>query len=153
MSVPKVLIERNKLVEIVADVMFICGLPFMISMSCQIHFVTAQYIPCKTASELCNSIKDVIRLYKQAIFTITTDYMDDEFKPLKEKLLNWITIDTTAKNKHVGEIKRKISHVMERSRCIKSMLPYKKMSNVMIKALVSHVVMWLNAVVNNQGIL
>ncbi len=53
-------------------------------------------------------MKDVIQLYKQDGFTITSAYMDNEFKPLKVKLLDQITINTTAKNKHVGEIERKI---------------------------------------------
>ncbi len=43
LSVLKEAVERSRLVEIVADVMFIYRLPFTISLLHQICFVTAQY--------------------------------------------------------------------------------------------------------------
>ncbi|KAL7524743.1 hypothetical protein ACHAXR_000697, partial [Thalassiosira sp. AJA248-18] len=44
--------------------------------------------------------------------------MDGEFEKIKDKLLNWIVVNTTAKNEHVGEIERKIRHAKNTCRCI-----------------------------------
>ena len=49
--------------------------------------------------------------------------MDNEFEPLKERILGVIEINTPAKNEHVGEIGRKIRHIKERCRCTTSALP------------------------------
>ena len=50
--------------------------------------------------------------------------MEGEFECLKPKLLEMLDINTTAKNKHVREIERKIRTVKDHVKCIKSTLPY-----------------------------
>ena len=40
--------------------------------------------------------------------------MDGKFEKVKDKVLDQIVINTTAKNEHVAEIERKIQHVKER---------------------------------------
>ena len=79
--------------------------------------------------------------------------MDNEFEPLKKTLLGKLVLNTTAADEHVGEIERKIQHVKTRTQSVTASLPYKKMPNVMIKALIYHVTMWMNAFINKQGIL
>lgn len=78
--------------------------------------------------------------------------MDNEFEPLKNKLLDQIEVVTTARNEHVGEIERKIRHIKNRSRSLKAALPYKALPNCVIKALLANVAMWMNAIVSPQGI-
>ena len=78
--------------------------------------------------------------------------MDGEFEKVKQKLINIIEVNITAKNEHVPEIERKIRHIKERTRCIKADLPYQIMPSVMIKRMVLHAVMFMNAYVDKQGI-
>ena len=150
--VPREIVEMNKFVTLVADVMFVCGLPFLISMSRRIRFVTIQFMPNRTAGELCNGLKDILKLYKRAGFTVQAALMDNEFEPLTKLLLRYLEVNTTAKNEHVGEIERKIRHVKNRSRSVVATQPYKKMPNCMIKALLTHVVMWMNAIFSKLGV-
>ena len=65
-SIPANLISANKYVTLVADVMFVSGLPFFITMSRGIWFVTVQYVPCRTAPELSNAFKQTLNVYKRA---------------------------------------------------------------------------------------
>jgi hypothetical protein len=78
--------------------------------------------------------------------------MDNEFEPLKKKLLGKMVVNTTAADEHVGEIERKIQHVKTRSRSLKASLPYKKVPNAVIKAMIYNVTMWMNALVNKHGV-
>eukprot|EP00956_Cyclotella_meneghiniana_P046013 scaffold395332_cov149-Cyclotella_meneghiniana.AAC.1 len=82
-KIPLEIIERNRFVTLVADVMFVGGLPFLISLSRRIRFVTVQYMPRRTAGELCNGLKAIVNLYKRAGFTCQAALMDNEFEPLK----------------------------------------------------------------------
>ena len=145
-------IQMHKNVTLVADVMFVCGLPFMITLSRDIRFVTVQYIPNRTAKMLCSALKDVLKLYNRAGFVVHAALMDNEFEPLTGSLLESTIINTTAKNEHVGEIERKIRHVKERSRCVKSSLPFKALLNAIVKHMIYHVVLWMNAFISQQGI-
>ena len=78
--------------------------------------------------------------------------MDGEFEKLKDQLSDQLEINTTAKNEHVCEIERKIKHVKERCRSIKADMPFKILLNAVVKALVIHAVMWMNAWPDKQGI-
>ncbi|KAL7536417.1 hypothetical protein ACHAXR_007150 [Thalassiosira sp. AJA248-18] len=78
--------------------MFVCGLPFIVTLSRGIRFGTAQYRPHRTAKMLCNALKETVNLYKRAGFVVQTCLMDNEFEPLKALLLDTLVINTTAKN-------------------------------------------------------
>ena len=108
LSIPASSIERCKHLTLVGDVMFVCGLPFFITLLRQIGFVTAQYRPRRTDKLLCNTLRETVKLYKRAGFIVQTYLMDNEFEPLKEMMSDKLVINTTAKNEHVGEIERMI---------------------------------------------
>eukprot|EP00804_Cyclotella_cryptica_P024363 CCRYP_015327-RA/>CCRYP_015327-RA protein AED:0.56 eAED:0.44 QI:0/0/0/0.5/0/0/2/0/103 len=97
-----------------------------------------QFVPRRTAGELANAMKMVVGLYRRAGIICQTALMDGEFEKIKQKLINIIEINITAKNEHVPEIERKIRHIKERVRCIKADLPYTVLPNVMIKRMVLH---------------
>lgn len=148
MWIPQEIVDLNRFVTIVANVMFVCGLPFLISLSRRIRFVTL------TAGELCAEIKSILKLYKRAGFVIQNAVMDNEFELLKERLLNYFEVNITAKNEHLmGEIERKIRHTKDGSRTVKASFPFKKLPNCLIKAtLLANVVMWMNAFLSQHGV-
>ena len=135
-----------------ADVMFVQRLPFLVTLSRRIRYVTVQFVPQKTAGELANAQKLVIGLYRRTGFICQTALMDGEFEKVKMKLINLIEVNITSKNEHVPEIVHKIRYVKERTRCIKAELPYAIMPNQIIKRMVLHSVMFMNAYVDKQGI-
>ncbi|KAL7532242.1 hypothetical protein ACHAXR_004515 [Thalassiosira sp. AJA248-18] len=81
--------------------MFVCGLPFIVTLLRGIRFGTAQYRPyCRTAKMLCNALKgqETININKRAGFVVQTCLMDNEFKPLKAMFIDMVVINTPAKN-------------------------------------------------------
>ena len=101
-----ILSNTTNFVILVADVMFVCGMPFLISLSRGIRFVTVQYVPRRTAPELANAFRNIVALYSRAAYVCQTGIMDGEFEAMKEKVADLIKINTTAANEHVSEIER-----------------------------------------------
>ena len=117
-TIPEKLISINKYVTLAADVMFVSSLPFLVTLSKRVKYVTVQFVPRRTARELANALKIVIGLYRRAGFVCQTALMDGEFEKVKQKLFNVIEVNITSKNENVPEIERKIRHIKERTLCI-----------------------------------
>ncbi len=67
-KIPRDFIELHKYVTIVADVMFVNGLPFLVTLSRGISLVTIKFLPSRTSKRLANSMEHVIRIYRKAGF-------------------------------------------------------------------------------------
>ena len=135
--------------------MFVCGLPFFVSLSRQIRFGTAQYRPCRTAKLLCNALKKTVKLYKRTGFTVQTCSIDNGFEPLKDMMGETCAINTTTRNEHVGKIERLIHTIKSKTRCINSELKEIGITNIpnaVIKALIGFVMLWNNAILAKQGV-
>jgi hypothetical protein len=44
-KIPKEIISLNKNVTLAVDIMFVCGVPFMVSILRKIKFTTVEYLP------------------------------------------------------------------------------------------------------------
>ena len=111
-NVPRDLIDMHKYISIVADVMFVNGLPFMVTSSRGISLVTIEFLPSRTILSLANSLRRVVTMYAKAGFVVQTAMMDMEFDKLKS-VMSELVINTTAAREHVGEIERKIRVIKE----------------------------------------
>eukprot|EP00804_Cyclotella_cryptica_P028831 CCRYP_008417-RA/>CCRYP_008417-RA protein AED:0.17 eAED:-0.09 QI:0/-1/0/1/-1/0/1/0/134 len=132
--------------------MFVSGLPFLVTLSHWIRYMTVQFVPRRTAGELANALKMVMGVYWRAGFICQTALMDGEFEKVKHKLLNLIEVNITSKNEHVPKIERKMRHIKERTRSTKAELPYNIMPAQMIKRMVLHAVLLMNVYVDKQGV-
>eukprot|EP00804_Cyclotella_cryptica_P021082 CCRYP_019384-RA/>CCRYP_019384-RA protein AED:0.40 eAED:0.40 QI:0/-1/0/1/-1/0/1/0/331 len=132
--------------------MFVSGLPFLVTLSRRIRYVIIQFVPRRTAGELANAMKLVVGLIRRAGIICQTALMDGEFEKIKQKLINIIEVNITAKNEHVPEIERKIRHIKERVRSMKADLPHEVLPNIMLKQMVLHAGLLLNAYVDKQEI-
>ncbi len=94
-KIPQDFMDLHKYVTIVADVMFVNGLPFLVTSSRRISLVTIKFLPSRTAKQLANSIERIVRIYGRAGFIVQTSMMDMEFQKLKDLLPN-IALNTTA---------------------------------------------------------
>jgi hypothetical protein len=59
-QIPRVLLERHQRVTLAIDVMFINGVPFLVSISRGLNLVTAEYTPSCTAKQLAAGITRVM---------------------------------------------------------------------------------------------
>jgi hypothetical protein len=122
MDIPRSIVDRYPAVVLAVDVMFVDGIPFLVSVSRAINLITAEFTPVRTAKNLANNIKNILRVYDRGGFRVTTLLMDNEFESLSP-LLPGIVTNTTAAREHVGEIERRIRTMKERARGVKNTLP------------------------------
>jgi hypothetical protein len=61
-AVPCSVVERNRVVTLAADVFFVDGTAFLITMSRRIKFVTTEHIPVRTAKSLVKHLDQVVHV-------------------------------------------------------------------------------------------
>jgi hypothetical protein len=116
-EVPKQILEANVNVSLSADVFFVNTIPFFTSISRNIKFTTSENIPTRTASQLVQSMRHVLAIYKKRGFHVDHAMMDGEFAPLKAPMLALgVSLNITLANEHVPEIERRIRVLKERTR-------------------------------------
>jgi hypothetical protein len=97
------------------------------------------------------SIKKIVNLYTSRGFTVDTALMDREFECLRSDLPD-INLNTTAASEHVPDVERQIRFIKERSRAIRSTLPFKALPGRIIIELVYYATLWLNAFPPSSGV-
>jgi hypothetical protein len=150
-QIPWAILEQHQLVTLAVDIMFVNGVPFLVSVARGLNLVTAKFTPSRTAKQLAASITRMIDLYACKGFQVGTVLMDNEFKKLRN-LVPILAINTTAAREHVPEVERKIRLIKEQGRGILNTLPFKKMPRLMLIELVYHMVLWLNAFPAKSGV-
>ena len=103
------------MVTITADVIFVSGMPFLLTFSRKIKFWTAQFMPKRTAILLAKFLKKVLILYARVGFIVKLSLMEKEFDVVK-KHLPFLEVNTTAAREHVAEIERELWKITERVR-------------------------------------
>ena len=150
-EVPRDFLLLVKNVTLVADVMFVNKVPFPITMSRKIKFITVEFLSSRRAKQLSYSIKRVLQLYRRAGLSVQTVLMDMEFDKVADALKGDIVINTAAACEHVEEIEREIRHIKERCRSVVSCLPYTILHKRIVINLVYFAVMWLCAFIRKSG--
>ncbi len=107
MQIPRVILEQQQLVTLAVDVMFVNGVPFLVSMARGLNLVTTKFTPSCTAKQLAAGITHMMDLYAHGGFQMGTVLMDNEFEKLRN-LVPILVINTTAAKEHVPEVERKI---------------------------------------------
>jgi hypothetical protein len=152
-TIPQELYERTRDVILTADVMFVDGLPFFVTLSRGIKLVTLEFLPSRTTDQLHKSLLAVARLYRRGGFLVKLmALMDMEFKKLEDGSTE-VAINTTVAREHVSDIERCIRIIKDRCRSVLSELPYKKfLPDIFIVHLLKFVVLWLNTFPSDNGV-
>ena len=111
-AVPRSLVDANKIVTLAADVFFVDGTAFLLTVARRIKFVTAEHVPVRTALSLSKHMKRVTEVYGRAGFRVRSILMDGEFEKLKP-LMPSVECNTTAAKEHVSEAERTIRTLKE----------------------------------------
>jgi hypothetical protein len=83
-AVPWQLVEANAAVTLAADVFFVDGTAFLITVSRRIKFVTAKHMPVRRAVSLSKHLHQVLLVYGCAGFRVRNVLMDGAFEKIKE---------------------------------------------------------------------
>lgn len=142
-SIPRDFVLLHKFVTLTADIMFVNGVPFLVTRSRNIQLITVEFLRRRTAKIIGDKLTRVLHLYQRAGFTIQTALMDKEFDSVAHQCPT-LPINTTAANEHVPEIERAIRLIKERARGIENTLPFSGMPKLMTIELIHFIVLWLN---------
>ncbi len=151
-QIPRALLEQHQWDTLAVDIMFVNGIPFLVSVARGLNLVTAEHMPTRTAKQLAADIVHVMDLYSRGGFQVGTVLMDNEFKKLRN-LVPVLAMNTTATKEHVPKVEWRIRLIKERGRGILNTLLFKKMPQIMLVELIYHVVLWLNAFLTKSGVL
>ena len=92
-------------------------------------------------------IKTINRVYRLQGFRIRYLLADGAFESMRADLaVLGITLNTTARDEHVGKIERYIRTVKERVRSYYHSLPFRRLPRRLIMEMVKAAVFWLNNV-------
>jgi hypothetical protein len=86
-KVPCSIFAHCKDVTICADLMWVNGVPFLVSISRGIHFGTAEMVTGKSAKIVLKAVLQVKQIYAKRGFNLQTIVMDGEFECLSCPLL------------------------------------------------------------------
>jgi hypothetical protein len=133
--------------------MHINGIPFLITVSKQIHFGTVEAIKSKMIPEILKAVQRVIKVYKQRGFGVTWAMVDNECKPTRGDLADLgFRLNETGRDKHVPQIERYIRTIKERTRAVYNMLPFTQMPAILVIKMVRDMVFWLNVFPYSKGV-
>jgi hypothetical protein len=150
-TVPCAVVERNKVVTMAADIFFVDGTPFLVTLSRNIKFVTVEHLPVRTANALVKNIKRVLHVYGRSGFSVRTILMDGEFEKIKGLLHN-VECNMTAAKEHMSKAKQMICTIKERTRGLLATLPFEHIPWRMKIEFIYFIVLWLNAFLVKSGI-
>ncbi len=103
-SVSRDLISWNKQICLAANIIFVDSIPFLVTTSRNIQYITMEHIPNQTLSQLKQPLTCVIQLHGRVGFVAQTILVNGQFERLKGHLSN-VVMNTTANSEHVREVK------------------------------------------------
>ncbi len=75
-TVPRLLVKQNRRITMAANVFFVDGTAFLITLSRNVKFITAEHTPVCTARALVKYIERVLQVYWRTGFIVRTILMD-----------------------------------------------------------------------------
>ncbi|KAL7480380.1 hypothetical protein ACHAW6_006074, partial [Cyclotella cf. meneghiniana] len=151
-AVPRDFLKLHRFITLTADIMFVNGIPFLLTRSRGVQHITVEYLPRRTATIIGNKLTRVLQFYNRGGFVVQTALMDREFESVKTTCPQ-LPINTTAANEHVPEIERTVRTVKDRARGVYNTLPFTcGLPRLMTIELIHFIVLWLNAFPVKSGI-
>jgi hypothetical protein len=140
--IPREIYDRHHNVTLAIDIFFVNKIPFLLTVSRNIKFVTVEALPDRQEPTILRKLRAVRKLYHQRGFAITSILADNEFEPLRPFFPQ---LNVCGAGEHVPEAERMIRTVKDRTRSTLTLLPYRWLPRLVVIHLVRNAVLWLNA--------
>ena len=85
-NIPGEFIYKNKDLELSIDAMYVNGSLFLTSISHELYYRTAQYLPTKNKKNYIKYMEEIITIYKFVEFNINSIHFDKEFRYILQTL-------------------------------------------------------------------
>jgi hypothetical protein len=148
---PQDILDNHSKVTLCCNIFFVLGLPFSISTSRNIHFVSCRPIADRTKGVIRACIAADVKTYEKRGFTVTTIHADGEYNQFKNLFPN-IHFNICSAEDHVPEVERAIRTIKETIRATIHGMPYHRLPRTMIKELVSMATRTHNMLPHHDGI-
>ena len=146
--VPEHILHHHQTITLCVDIMFVNQVPFMISISRNIKFITVEPIANRQSNTLKKALSSILQLYEHRGFKIGTVMTDNEFEHLRP---SFPMLNTCAAGDHVPDVERCIRTIKEQTRACYSVLPFRFIPKIMLIHLVRNSVLWMNAFPSRSG--
>ena len=96
---------------------FVNGISSLTTLSRKVILLTVENIPYCMAAQISSSLTKIVNIYTRVGFTVRVIFMDMEFEKVSDDL-EMFQLNTKVAIDHMGEIKRGIRVLKERSRSV-----------------------------------
>ena len=94
-----------KKVVLAIDIMYINYIPFLITISRDLQFGSAQALPDETYKSIYSALHKIIKIYTHYGFSVTHILGDGQFENLDpSKIVAGVTLNIVTRNEHVPEV-------------------------------------------------
>lgn len=154
-KVPQEILDLHKEVFLTADLFFVNGIPFLLTLSCKITFTVVNHLANRKVKEIFKAFKEIYQFYLKRGFRITTVHVDGKFAPLQaliQAMPGGPRVNLASTNEHVPEIKRRVRVVKELCRAVHHSLPFSRIPKLLVIYIVFNCVKLLNNFPTKGGI-
>jgi hypothetical protein len=136
------------------DIMFVNRIPFFLSISKNIRFITAEVLNNCTLNSLVKALKRIYGIYRKRGFRITNILGDGEFECTRGTIATDLRseLNICGKDEHVPDIERCIRTIKERTRCTYNSTTIEHYPSRMIIKMVFLSVFGINAFPHRLGV-
>lgn len=156
-QIPRTISARLKNLHLHADVCFVNGTGFVVSITDKIKFCTAEAVGSRTNDVLVATLNKIQSIYRQGGYRVHVVSLDGEFTSARERIRDEAQMDMNpvAAGEHAPVVERHIRHLKEGVRGMYQMLPFdkkRKLPQRMIIELVYAKTFFKNAVPALDGV-
>ena len=150
---PTQLSAAQKLVVLAIDIMYVNDIPFLITISRDLHFGSAQAMGDETFKSIYGALDKIIKIYKHYGFSVTHILGDGQFESLDpSRIVSGVNLNIVTRGEHVPEVERYIRTVKERTRSVYNSLPFKRFPTKLVVEIVYAQIFWLNSFPSENGL-
>ena len=153
--IPTAITEALENLSMCGDIFFVDGVIFLMTITKKLGFTMIERLPNRKLKEtILPSLRKMFRAYALRGATIRSLFTDVEFELLKQELIeeDKVQLNISSANEHVPQVERNIRYVKEGTRSEKLALPYKILPQLLIIAIVKHIVFWINTRPRKEGL-
>ncbi len=153
-NIPRQIMDQYRNITLCIDLMFVNKIPFFLSISRNIKFITATVLSNRKEESLVKALTEIYGVYRKRGFRIHTVLGDSEFECTRGAIATVLKseLNICGEDEHIPDIERCIRTVKERTRCTYNVTPFDHFPPKMIAEMVFLSVFWLNAFPNKLGV-
>jgi hypothetical protein len=153
-NIPREIMAHYRNITPCIDIIFVNKIPFFMSISRNIRFITGEVLNNRKEATLVKALKRIYGIYRKRGFCIQLIIGDLAFECTRGTIAADIqsNLNICGEDEHVPEIERCIRTVKERTRCTYNVTPFDHFPPRMLIEMVFLNIFWLNAFPHRLGV-